>query len=102
MPETQLDPYIKKIAEAINPDGTVELEKMYGPTATLAAAYYKLSNQHDALLLLNIPTLSYTVVNDPNEMANLMKKDASYLTMSSIFDFRANPGAITFKRLGKK
>jgi hypothetical protein len=102
MPDTALDPYIKKIAEAIDPDGVIDLTKMYGPTATLAAAYYKLSNQHDALLLLNIPSLSYTVVNDPAEMTELMKKDATTLTMSSIFDFREKAGGITFKRLGPK
>jgi len=98
MPESDLAPYIDNIAKEINPDGTIDLQKMYGPTATLAAAYYKLSNQHDALLLLNIPTLSYTVVNDPKEMSDLLKKDASTLTMSSIFDFRNNPGSITFKK----
>ena len=99
MPEPELKPYINSIVKAIDSDGTVRLEQLYAPTAILAAAYYKLSNKHDILLLLNIPTLSYTVVDDPTSIASLLNQESVELTMSSIFDFRDNPGAITFKRV---
>lgn len=99
MPEPELAPYIDGIVKAIDKDGTVRLEKLYAPTAILAAAYYKASNKHDVLLLLNIPTLSYTAVEDPASIAGLLNKESTELTMSSIFDFRDNPGAITFKRI---
>lgn len=98
MTEPEMEPYIKNIVNAIDGDGTVRLEKLYAPTAVLAAAYYKMSNKHDILLLLNVPTLSYTVVDDPASIADLLSQETVELTMSSIFDFRENPGAITFKR----
>lgn len=99
MPEPELAPYIDKIVAAIDTSGEVRLENLYGPTAVLAAAYYKLANQHDVLLLLNIPTLSYTVITDAEQMGNLLNQEAAELTMSSVFDFRDNPGAVTFKRV---
>ena len=94
--DSKLDSYIDKIASSVNDDGTLELAKLYAPTAVLSAAAYKLSNQHDALLMLNIPDLSYIVVRDPNEMSNLFQQGAVELGMTSIFDFRSNPGAPTF------
>ena len=97
MPEEELQEYIDGIVSAIDEDGTVTLENLYGPTAILAAAYYKLTNSHDVLLLLNIPTLSYKAVSDPTEIASLINAESTQLTMSSIFDFRENPGAPTFK-----
>ncbi len=97
--DPELDKYIDNVVAAINDDGSIELNNLYGPTATLAAAYYKLSNKHDILLLLNIPSLEYTVINDPTEMSSLFNAEAQLLSMSSIFDFRDNPGAPTFTRL---
>ena len=98
MPEPELESYITNVVNAIDVDGTVRLEKLYGPTAVLAAAYYKIINKHDVLLLLNIPTLSYTVVDDPASISGFLNQESVELTMSSIFDFRDNPGAITFRR----
>lgn len=95
-PDDQLNSYVNAVANAVNSDGTLELSKLYGPTAVLSAAAYKLSNMHDALLMLNIPDLSYIVVRDPDEMSKIFKEGAVELGMTSIFDFRSNPGAPTF------
>ena len=97
--DPQLEKYIDNVIKAINKDGSLDLENLYGPTATLAAASYKLSNKHDILLLLSVPSLEYTVVNDPTEMSNLFKAESQLLAMTSIFDFRENPGSPTFTRL---
>lgn len=95
-PDSQLEQYIDAVVNAVNDDGTLELTKLYGPTAALSAAAYKLSNQHDALLMLNIPDLSYIVVRDAAEMSKIFEEGAMELGMTSIFDFRSNPGAPTF------
>ena len=97
--DPQLEKYIDNVIKAINKDGSLDLGNLYGPTATLAAASYKLSNKHDILLLLSVPSLEYTVVNDPTEMSNLFKAESQLLAMTSIFDFRENPGSPTFTRL---
>ena len=100
--EPSLEPYINSVAAAVNEDGSLELSKLYAPTAVLAAAAYKIANRHDALLMLNIPDRSYTVVRDPEEMQNLFADGAVQLAMTSIFDFRSNPGAPTFVKRFKE
>lgn len=95
-PDSQLEQYVDSVVDAVNDDGTLELTKLYGPTAVLSAAAYKLSNTHDALLMLNIPDLSYIVVRDPDKMSEIFEEGAVELGMTSIFDFRSNPGAPTF------
>jgi hypothetical protein len=95
-PNSKLNSYIEEVGNAVNSDGTIELEKLYAPTAVLSAAAYKISNSHDALLMLNIPDLSYITVRNPDKMSSLFQQGALELGMTSIFDFRSNPGAPTF------
>jgi len=101
-PEPSMQPYIDSIIKEILPTGEIDLDKMYGPVATLAAKHYQLINKHNSLLLLNIPTLGYSVVTDPKEMLALMGHE-QLITMSSIFDFRPNPSALaTFTKIVAK
>jgi hypothetical protein len=99
IPEDELSSYIEDVVNIVDPNGTISLEKVKGPTATLAAAQYQNSNKHDRLLLLHVPTLSCTVIADPKEMAHYLNIEKE-ITMTSIFDFREKPGGITFKRPG--
>lgn len=101
MPETveveQLKLKVDNIINSIDPTGIINLEKVSGPTAALAAAYYKWSNQHTGLMLINVPNMKYSVITDPESIQTLMGK-AGLLSISSVFEFRKLPGALTFTR----
>jgi hypothetical protein len=99
-PEPSMLQYINNIVKSIPENGKIDYKTTSAHVAVLAAAHYQLINKHQSLLLLNIPTLSYSVVNDPATMQDLIASLEENITISSIIDFRPNPSALaTFKKI---
>jgi hypothetical protein len=51
--------------------------------------------------MINVPNLEYSVITDPENIKNLMG-EAGELSLSSVFEFRNLPGAISMTRTSPK
>jgi hypothetical protein len=86
---------IEQFVGAIPESGELNIEEMRGAAGMLASEYYKIVNQHDVLMTMNIPTLTFACTSNHDTMRKLI--DDRIIHITSLLDFRERPGNVTFK-----
>ena len=94
-PSDDMSGPIEEFIGAIPDSGELNIEEMRGAAGMLASEYYKIVNQHDVLMTMNIPTLTFACTSNHDTMRNLINDRIIHIT--SLLDFRERPGNVTFK-----
>jgi hypothetical protein len=94
-PSDEMSSSIEEFIGAIPESGELNIKEMRAAAASLAAEYYKIVNQHDVLMTMNIPTLTFACTSNHDTMRKLI--DDSILHTTTLLDFRERVGNVTFK-----
>lgn len=94
-PSDEMTPAIEEFTKTIPENGLVDYEELAPAAGMLASEYYKIVNNHDVLMTMNIPNLTYACTSDRSHMNKLIKE--KILKVTSLIDFRDRPGNISFK-----
>ena len=94
-PSDEMAGPIEEFIGSIPESGELNIKEMRGGAGMLAAEYYKIVNQHDVLMTMNIPTLTFACTSNHDTMRKLI--DDSILHTTTLLDFRERVGNVTFK-----
>jgi hypothetical protein len=84
--------YAPEIKAAVNKDSSVDYTKLVVAAAKISFEYYETMENHDGLLLLNIPSFTYTYQSKGNADSFGELVSAGKIIPQSAIDFRTNSG----------
>ena len=99
-PSDEMAGPIEEFIGTIPESGELNIEEMRGAAGMLASEYYKIVNQHDVLMTMNIPTLTFACTGNHDTMRKLI--DDKIIHLTTLLDFRPRPGNMSFKHITPK